>query len=93
MLDSPEWENFREAYDQIMVDEEKASEIFWNSLCQEDQLKAFCAVVRRIHKGEVEDRGSYRHVLYSGFGFGPEAYTLAQGAGSLDIHNSIVSDE
>jgi hypothetical protein len=49
--------------------------------------------VRRIHKGEVEDRGSYRHVLYSVFGFGPEAYTLAQGAGYLDIHNSIVSDE
>ena len=93
MLDSPEWENLRNTFNEIMAAEEKASEDFWNSLRQEDQLKAFCAVVRRIYKGEIEDKGSYRHVLYDVFRFGPEAYTLAQGAGYLEIHNSIASDE
>lgn len=65
-------------------------EKFWNSLSEEDQLKAFCAVTRRIHQGELVDRGSYRHVLYSVFGFGPESYSMAMLAGYLDIHNAIV---
>lgn len=64
-------------------------EAYWNSLSKEEQLKAFCAVARRIHKGEVELRGSYRYVLYNVFGFGPEAYAQAQLAGYLDIHNAI----
>ena len=64
-------------------------EAYWDSLTKEEQLKAFCAVARRIHKGEVELRGSYRYVLYNVFGFGPEAYAQAQLAGYLDIHNAI----
>jgi len=64
-------------------------EAYWDSLTKEEQLKAFCAVARRIHKGEVELRGSYRYVLYNVFGFGPEAYVQAQLAGYLDIHNAI----
>lgn len=64
-------------------------EAYWDSLSKEEQLKAFCAVARRIHKGEVELGGSYRYVLYDVFGFGPEAYAQAQLAGYLDIHNAI----
>lgn len=70
----------------ILKDEQ---EVYWDSLSKEEQLKAFCAVARRIHKGEVELRGSYRYVLYNVFGFGPEAYAQAQLAGYLDIHNAI----
>ena len=44
---------------------------------------------RRIVKGDLEDKGTYRYVLYSVFGFGPEAYVRAQMAGYLTIHNSI----
>ena len=76
---------FTEAMDRIKEDEEA----YWNSLSKEDQLKAFCAVARRIHQAELIDKGSYRHALYGVFGFGPESYAPAQMAGYLDIHNSI----
>ena len=64
-------------------------EAYWNSLSKEDQLKAFCAVIRRIHQAELIDKGTYRYALYNVFGFGPESYAPAQMAGFLDIHNSI----
>jgi hypothetical protein len=81
--------HFNDAMKKIEEDQEK----FWSSLSKEDQLKAFCAVSRRIFKGEIEEKGSYRYVLYNVFGFGPEAYAQAQVAGYLAIHNSIMSDE
>ena len=71
-----------EAYD-------KESEEYWNSLSKEDQLKAFYSVVKRIYKGEIEDRGSYRWILYQVFGFGPEAYTIGMECGFLCLHNCI----
>jgi len=61
----------------------------WNSLSKEDQLDYFCAVVERIHEGDVVQKRSYRGVLYGVFGFGPEAYVHAQCAGYLSIHNMI----
>lgn len=76
-------------FNEAMAEIEKDSEDYWNSLSKEDQLKAFCAISRRIYKGEIEDRGTYRYVLYDVFGFGPEAYAAAQMAGYLSIHNSI----
>jgi len=69
---------------------EKSSEDFWNSLSKEDQLKAFAAIMRRVYRGEIEDEGSYRHVLYSVFGFGAEAYSIGLECRYLDIHNAIV---
>lgn len=86
-------EQFSEEYSRILEVEEKAQEDFWNSLSKEDQLKCFCAVSRRILKGEISDRGSYRYVLYDIFGFGPEAYGQAQDAGYLAIHNAIMTEE
>lgn len=68
---------------------EQRSENKWNDLSKEDQLDYFCAVVRRIHQGELVDSRSYRGVLYGIFGFGPEAYAKAQEAGFLDLHNQI----
>lgn len=76
---------FREAIRQ----DESAQEVYWATLTPEQQLDAFCCVVRRIYRGDVVDRGSYRYVLYDVFGFGPEAYVPAQCAGYLDIHNLI----
>lgn len=76
-------------FNEAMAEVEKESEDFWNSLSKEDQLKAFCAISRRIYKGEIEDRGTYRYVLYDVFGFSPDAYAAAQMAGYLEIHNSI----
>lgn len=68
-------------------------EIFWNSLSEEDKLKVFCAVVRRIHKGEILEKKSYRGVLYDVFGFGPESYIQAQEAGYLEIHNRMYDEK
>ena len=82
-------EEISKIFNEAMAEVEKESEDFWNSLSKEDQLKAFCAISRRIYKGEIEDRGTYRYVLYDVFGFSPDAYAAAQMAGYLTIHNSI----
>lgn len=61
----------------------------WNSLPEDAQIDLFCAIMERLHKGEIEERGSYRYVLYDVFKFGPQSYSQAQTAGFLDIHNCI----
>ena len=63
-------------------------EEYWNSLTKEQQLDAFCAVVRRICQGELDDKGTYRYVLYDIFKFGPESYGSAQMAGYLEDRKS-----
>jgi hypothetical protein len=78
-----------DSFNQAMKALESVQEAFWNSLSKNEQLKAFCAVVRRIHRGEIEEGRSYRGVLYDTFGFGPESYAQAQMAGYLTLHNSI----
>jgi F0F1-type ATP synthase delta subunit len=82
-------EEFSEVFRVAMQSFEKEEEEFWNSLSKEDQLKAFCAVVRRIHKAELIENRSYRGVLYDTFGFGLEAYAQAHCAGFIDIHNKL----
>ena len=66
---------------------------FWNSLNKDDQLKAFCSVMRLLHKAELEEHGSYRYTLYDVFGFGPESYAQAQLSGFMAIHNAIWDGE
>lgn len=80
-------------FNAVMKEVENEEEKYWNSLTKEQQLCCFNSVCRRIIKGEFEDKGTYRYVLYEIFGFGPEAYARAQMAGYLDIHNSIFSAE
>ena len=84
-----ELEETSNAFTNAMNKIKDEQEAYWNSLSKEDQLKAFCAVSRRIFDGEIEQRGTYRYVLYNVFGFGPEAYVPAQCAGYLSIHNAI----
>lgn len=76
-------------FNAVMEHIENEEEAYWNSLTKEQQLCVFNSVCRRIVKGELEDKGSYRYVLYDVFGFGMEAYARAQLAGYLTIHNSI----
>lgn len=80
-------------FNATMKEVENEEETYWNSLTKEQQLCAFNSVCRRIVKGELEDKGTYRYVLYSVFGFGPESYARAQMAGYLEIHNSIFTSE
>lgn len=71
----------------------KDCDVFWDGLSYEDKLKAFYSVCKRIHKGDVVDRGSYRYVLYDVFGFGFDAYALGMDAGYFDIHNCIITPD
>jgi len=89
-------ESFKEALDGLSLalnEAEKEWEIeaneFWDSLTQDQKMLAFYSVVKRIHKGEIEEERSYRGVLYSIFGFGPEAYVMGMFCGFMDIHNAI----
>lgn len=77
---------FEKAMDAARIEQDE----YWESLTHDQQLMAFCSVARRIHQGEIKEKGSYRYVLYDVFGFGYEAYVLAQEAGYLEIHNAIV---
>lgn len=86
-------EEASKTFNEAMKSIEDKSEQYYNSLTKEQQLDVFCAVSRRIYRGEIEEQGSYRYVLYQVFGFGPEAYAQAQCAGYLAIHNSIYSGQ
>jgi len=90
LSDNKELTKLGEQMQEIAIQYEKDCAEYWENLPYEDQLKAFYSVVKRIYKGEIEDEGSYRHVLYSVFGFGLEAYVIGMEAGYMDIHNAIV---
>lgn len=92
MTERINFDELSKMFNEAMQAIEDEQEQFWNSLSKEDQLKAFCAVSRRILKGEIEDKGSYRYVLYQVFGFGADSYAQAQDAGYLAIHNAIVDE-
>lgn len=78
----------QDMFSATMAEIKAEREKYWESLTHDEQLKCFCAVVERIMEGEEEGR-SYRGILYTTFGFGPEAYAQAQMAGFLGLHNSI----
>ena len=71
----------------------KEANDWWEKLPYDDRVKAFHAVTSRIHAGDLVDRGSYRHVLYSVFGFAPDAYLIGIDSGYMDIHNAIYDQE
>jgi hypothetical protein len=62
---------------------------WWENLPTEQQQAAFFNVCRLIYKGDVEQKRSYRGVLYDTFGWGPEAYVLGMEARYMEIHNLI----
>ena len=80
-------------FEEIRVDYDNEANTWWDSLSQDDQQLAFYSVVKRIYKGEIEDRGSYRHVLYNVFDFDSSAYVMGMDCGFLELHNSIYSQD
>lgn len=62
---------------------------YYSGLEPEEQLWAFCSVVEKLCKGELDEHRSYRGVLYDTFGWGPEAYAVALHSGFMGLHNSI----
>ena len=86
-------EELHNTFQRWEVELEEDHDKFWNGLSKDDQLKAFCSVMRRLYKAEIEQRGSYRYTLYDVFGFGSESYAQAQVSGFLAIHNAIWDGE
>ena len=71
---------------------ESEMDTWWNDLSKEDQMRAFYSVMKRLVDGELNQKGSYRYVLYEVFGFGPESYMLGMMCGYMALHNSIDRD-
>ena len=88
-FNSDRWQELSKVMKEAQEIYEQEAEQFWSNLSYEDKLKAFYAVSKRIHKGDVEDKGSYRYVLYEIFGFEMESYGIGMDCGYMDIHNSI----
>ena len=88
-LDDPKYIEASKVFNESMDAYQKEADELFNALPQDDRLKVFCAVVKLIAKGELDEKGSYRHVLYDTFKFGHDSYAVAQCAGYLDLHNSI----
>lgn len=68
---------------------EKESNSWWEQLSDSEREYAFYSVVKRVHKAEVIDQGSYRHALYNVFGFDMSMYGVGMDAGYLSLHNLI----
>lgn len=68
---------------------DKDANDFWASLSYEEKLKVFHVVVSKIYKGDVQDKGSYRYVLYDVFGFHIDSYGVGMDCGYMTIHNLI----
>jgi hypothetical protein len=76
-------------FNQAMDAYQQMANSYFSGLEPEEQLWAFCAIVEKLCKGELDENRSYRGILYETFGWGPEAYAPAQCAGFLGLHNSI----
>lgn len=81
--------DFGEAWEAAFIEYENKNDAWWNSLTEEEREDAFYAVVKRIYKGDVEQKGSYRWVLYDVFGFDPGMYGRGMDCGYLNLHNII----
>jgi hypothetical protein len=90
-LNSQEYHNLLEEMEKAQGEYENLSKEFFDSLSYDDKLKVFYHVVKNIHDGCLVDQGSYRHILYTKFNFGPDSYALGMDCGMLELNNSIYS--
>jgi hypothetical protein len=80
-------------FEDIVDESDKEIDSWWDSLSEDQQQLAFYSVVKRIVKGELRDKGSYRHVLYNVFGFDENSYFVGIHCGYMELHNSIYTSE
>ena len=72
---------------------EAENDAWWNGLTEKEREDAFYAVVKRIHKAELQDRGTYRYALYNVFGFDPGMYMKGMNCGYMALHNAVGDGE
>ena len=58
-------------------------------MSEKEREDAFYMVCKLINKGDIVDRGSFRYVLYTVFGFDMAMYGQGMECGYMDIHNAI----
>jgi len=89
MLSNEERDKIQKMFEQSRKAYEENAESFWDSLSYDDKLKAFYSVVKRMHKAELTDKGTYRYALYDVFRFDFDAYVIGMDCGYLDLHNAL----
>jgi hypothetical protein len=82
-------ETLRDSYAKAMDSYEKTANEWWDSLPYEEKCKAFYSIIKRMHRAEVEERGTYRYALYDVFDFGMDMYGIGMSSGYLNLHNLI----
>lgn len=82
-------EKVRKAQQKAHSEYEAENDAWWNGLTEEEREDAFYAVIKRMYKAEVVDRGTYRYALYDVFGFDPSMYGRGMDCGYLNLHNMI----
>lgn len=90
LLNSPEYIELGRIQEEARDKFAKEAEEAWDSLDYDTQLRVFHAVISRLYKGEVKDKGTYRWILYDVFKFGPEAYGIGMDCGLMALHNAYV---
>lgn len=79
----------REVQQQVHAEYEAKNDAWWNGLTEEEREDAFYAVIKRMYKAEVVNRGTYRWALYDVFGFDPGMYMRGMDCGYMALHNII----
>lgn len=92
-LNSQEYQEHLMLFENAKIVFDKQCKDFFDSLEYDDQLKVFYHVVKNIYEGCLIDQGSYRHIIYNKFNFGPDSYALGMDCGLLELNNSIYSHE
>jgi hypothetical protein len=80
-------------FEEIERNYDEDANSWWDKLSEDEQQLAFYSVVKRLVKGELRDRGSYRYVLYDVFGFDASSYVMGMNCGYMELHNSIYTHE
>lgn len=68
---------------------EHDNDTWWNGLTEDEREDAFYAVIKRMYRAEVQDRGTYRWALYDVFGFDMGMYGRGMDCGYMALHNII----
>jgi hypothetical protein len=92
-LASPEFAEFSRQQQEADALYAAECEKYWDALPYDEKLMVFSSVVKRIVKGDIKDRGSYRYVLYDVFGFDMDSYGIGMQCGYIDLHNSVVEKD
>jgi len=82
-------DELRESLQEAHAEYEAENDAWWNGLTEEEREDAFYAVIKRMHKAEVVDHGTYRYALYDVFGFDPGMYGRGMDCGYMTLHNMI----